>query len=111
MQFPAGAGDRLIVQGALVANGTLTQTITLTGTVGASGPWGGIYANGTVNTPALVNLNYVNLIHGGVSGSYNAQLSADHAAITVTHSLMQNGGPRAWLLLSIPILISNRQIS
>jgi hypothetical protein len=88
VQFDAIAGNKLNVQGALVANGTVTQTITLTGVVTSPGSWGGISAIGTAATPAHVNLNYVTLDYGGASGSYGAQLFADQAVVSITHSLI-----------------------
>ena len=90
VQFDALAGNKLNVQGALVANGTVTQTITLTGVTASPGSWGGISAIGTAITPAQVNLNYVTLDYGGVSGSYGAQVYADQAVVTITHSLIRN---------------------
>ena len=91
VQFDALAGNRLLnVQGALVANGTVTQTITLTGGGGTPGSWGGIRAVGTVNTPAQVNLDYVTLDYGGVSGSDGAQVYADQAVVKISHSLIQH---------------------
>jgi len=90
VQFDALAGNKLNVQGTLIASGTVTQTITLTGVVSSPGSWGGISAIGMVNAPALVNLNYVTLDYGGVSGSYGAQVYADSAVVTITHSLIRN---------------------
>ena len=78
------------VQGALVANGTITQTITFTGVTASPGSWGGISAIGTAITPARVDLDYTSLDYGGVSGSYGAQVYADQAVVTITHSLIRN---------------------
>jgi hypothetical protein len=69
----------------------LTQPITFTGVVATPGSWGGLAANNTIITPALVNLSYVTLEYGGVNGSYGAQLYANQAAVTITHSLIRNG--------------------
>jgi hypothetical protein len=90
VQFDAISGNKLNVQGALVANGTVTQPITLTGVVASPGSWGGISAIGTAATPAQVNLNYVTLDYGGASGSYGAQVYADEAVVSITHSLIRN---------------------
>ena len=90
VQFKSRPGNILNVQGTLVANGSITQTITFTGTVASPGSWDGISAIGTVNKPALVNLNYVTLDYGGVSGSSGAQVYADQAVVTITHSLIRN---------------------
>jgi hypothetical protein len=90
VQFDAVAGNKLNVQGTLIASGTVTQTITLTGVVASPGTWDGISANGIVGTPAHVNLNYVTLDYGGVSGSSGAQVYADQAVVMITHSLVRN---------------------
>ncbi len=77
--------------GALVANGTMTQTITLTGVVASPGSWGGISARGTAILPARVDLDYASLSYGGSSsGSDGAQVYADQAVVTITHSIVQN---------------------
>jgi Bacterial Ig-like domain (group 1) len=91
VQFEAGVGDKLTVQGSLDAIGTDTQPITLTAVVTTPGSWRGISADGSVATPAVVNLTYVTLEYGGDNGSYGAQVYADHAALTITHSLIRNG--------------------
>jgi len=90
VQFDAVPGNKLNVQGVLIASGTVTQTITLTGVEASPGSWGGLSANGMVNAPALINLNYVTLDYGGVSGSSGAQVYADQAVLTITHSLIRN---------------------
>ena len=101
VQFAAAAGNKLNVQGALVANGTVTQTITLTGATTSPGSWGGISAVGTAILPARVELDYASLDYGGASGSYGAQVYADQAAITITHSLIRNSaGNGAYVSLS-----------
>ena len=93
VQFVQAAGNKLNVNygGALSAVGTLTQPITFTGIVATPGSWGGISALATV-TPSLVNLSHVTLAYGGVNGSSGAQLYADRAVVTVTHSLIRDGG-------------------
>ena len=68
VQLDAVAGNKLNVQGALIASGTVTQTITLTGVVASPGSWDGISAIGTADAPASVNLNDVTLDYGGVGG-------------------------------------------
>jgi len=68
----------------------LTQPITFTGVVAIPGSWAGLSADNTVITPALVNLSYVTLDYGGV-GSAGAQVYADRAVVTITHSLVRNG--------------------
>ncbi len=90
VQFDAVAGNNLNVQGTLIASGTVTQTITFIGVVASPGSWDGISAIGIVSAPALVNLNYVTLDYGGVSGSSGAQVYADQAVVTITHSLVRN---------------------
>ena len=90
VQFAANASNKLNIQGALVANGTGAQPIILTGVVASPGSWGGILANGTLATPAHVNLNYVTLDYGGGSGSYGAQVYVDQAVVSITHSLIRN---------------------
>jgi hypothetical protein len=91
VQFADGAGAKLYVQGTLVANGTVTQTITFTRGVTSTTTWGGIYADGTLGSPAQVNISNITIDHGGVGGSFGAGVYADHTAITITHSIIQNG--------------------
>ena len=92
VRFENAANNNLNVMGALSAIGTLTQPITFTGVVATPGSWGGLSANNTAPAPALVNLNYVTLDYGGIiTGSYGAQLYADQAVVTITHSLIRNG--------------------
>ena len=93
VQFENSGGNRLYVNygSALSAIGTLTQPITFTGVVATPGSWGGLSSiNGTI-TPALISLSYVTLDYGGVNGSSGAQLYADRAVVTITHSLIRNG--------------------
>ncbi len=90
VQFDALAGNKLNLQGVLVANGTAAQGITLTGLTASPGSWGGINAVGTSLDPALVTLNYVTLDYGGVAGSSGAQIYADHTVLSINHSLIQN---------------------
>jgi len=92
VRFQNAANNNLNVMGALSAIGTLTQPITFTGVVPTPGSWGGLSANNTALAPAIVNLDYVTLDYGGViTGSYGAQLYADQAVVTITHSLIRNG--------------------
>jgi hypothetical protein len=91
VQFQTGVNAKLYVQGALSAIGTVTQPITFTGVVTTPGSWGGLSADYSVITPALVNLSYVTLDGGGI-GSSAAQVYADRAVVTMTHSLVRNGG-------------------
>lgn len=91
VQFQPGVNAKLYVQGALTAIGIVTQPITFTGVVTTPGSWGGLSADYSVITPALVNLSYVTLDGGGI-GSAGAQVFADRAAVTMTHSLIHNGG-------------------
>jgi hypothetical protein len=91
VQFEAGVGDKLIVQGTLIADGTALLPITFTAVVTTPGSWRGISADGTVNTPAVVNLDHVTLEYGGDNGSYGAQVYADHAVVTITHGLLRYG--------------------
>lgn len=90
VQFQQGVNSRLNVQGTLSAIGTVTQPITFTGVVAAPGSWSGLFADNTVITPALVNLKYVTIEDGG-AGSNHAQLFADRAVVTMTHSLVRDG--------------------
>ncbi len=91
VQFEKSDGNRLNVSGELVAIGMPTEPITFTGVVTTPGSWGGLSANNTAIAPAHVNLSYVTLDYGGVNGSYGAQLYADQAVVTITHSLIRNG--------------------
>jgi len=91
VQFENAGTNRLYVSGELNAIGTSTQPITFTGLVTTPGSWGGLAANNTAIAPAVVSLSYVTLEYGGVNGSYGAQLYADQAVVTVTHSLIRNG--------------------
>ena len=91
VEFVNAGTPRLTVSGALSAIGTPTQPITFTGVVATPGSWGGLWATNTAITPAHVNLSYVTLDYGGVNGSYGAQLYADQAVVTITHSLIRNG--------------------
>lgn len=95
VQFEAGAGstpgNKLYVAGTLIATGTSTQTVTFSGVNATQGSWAGISADSAVITPAVVSLNYVTLDYGGLSGSYGAAVYADHADVTINHSLIENG--------------------
>lgn len=89
VQFQSGA--RLTVSGRLAAAGTPAQPITFTGVTAAPGSWAGILGYSGAITPAQVSLDYVTLEYGGSNASTSAQLYADHADITVTHSLVRSG--------------------
>jgi hypothetical protein len=91
VQFENSGTNKLTVSGVLRAIGTPTQPITLTGVVTTPGSWGGVSAHNTALAPATVELRYVTLDYGGVNGSYGAQLYADQAVVTVTHSLIRYG--------------------
>lgn len=91
VQFENSAANKLTVSGALRAIGTPAQPITLTGVVATPGSWGGVSAINTALAPATIELRYVTLDYGGVNGSYGAQLYADQAVVTVTHSLIRYG--------------------
>jgi hypothetical protein len=92
VRFENASNNNLNVMGALSAIGTLTQPITFTGVVATPGSWGGLTANNTALAPAHVNLSYVTLDYGGIiTGSYGAQLYADQAVVTITHSFIRNG--------------------
>jgi hypothetical protein len=87
-------GGILNAKGTLLALGAPAQPITFTAVVTQQSPgsWQGISADSTVITPAVVNLDHVTLDFGGTNiPSSGAQLYADHANITVTHSLLRNG--------------------
>ena len=54
--------------------------------------------------PAHVNLNYVTLDYGGVSGSSGAQVYADQAVVSITHSLIRNSaGHGVFTTLNTPL--------
>ena len=91
VQFQQGVNAKLYVQDGLSAIGTVTQPITFTGVVTTPGSWGGLSADNTIITPALINLSYVTLEDGG-GGSSKGQLIVDRAVVTMTHSLVRNGG-------------------
>ena len=80
----------LNVSGSLVASGTPTQPITFTGATAAPGFWAGIQAYGAPpNPPARINMDYVTIEYGGLSGTSHGQILIDVAAITMTHSLVR----------------------
>ena len=83
------ANSRLTASGSLLAYGTPSQPITFTGVVTSPGSWVGILGYSPLITPAQISLDYVTLEYGGLSGYYGAQLSADHADLKVSHSLMR----------------------
>ncbi|MFN8597730.1 MAG: hypothetical protein U0559_16295 [Anaerolineae bacterium] len=91
VQFQQSVNNKLNVQGTLNAIGTTAQPITFTGLVATPGSWAGISADYSVITPALVNLSNVTLEDGG-GGSALGQLIIDRATLTLTHSLIRNGG-------------------
>ena len=90
VQFQQGVNSRLNVQGGLSAIGTVTQPITFTGVVATPGSWGGLSIDYAVLTPAIASLKYVTLEDGG-AGTNHAQLYADRAVVTMTHSLVRDG--------------------
>ncbi len=91
VQFLSNA--RLTASGTLLALGTPTQTITFTGVITTPGSWRGILGySGVITSPAQVSLDYVTLEYAGLSNYYGAQVAADNADITVTHSLIRDGG-------------------
>ena len=90
VQFQQSASNKLNVQGALDATGTPTQPITFMGVVTTPGSWGDLNIIGTVITPALASLSNVTLDYGGINGSFGAQVYADRAVVTMTHSLIRN---------------------
>ena len=90
VQFQPSVNAKLYVQGALSAIGAVTQPITFTGVVATPGSWGGLSADYSVITPAIVSLKYVTLEDGG-GGSSAGQVYADRAVVTMTHSLVRNG--------------------
>ena len=82
------SNGRLTVSGVLEASGTPAQPITFTGVVTTPGSWSGILGYSPVLTPAQVSLDYVTIEYGGISSYYGAQVYADHADLTVSHSLL-----------------------
>jgi hypothetical protein len=86
------SNGRLTVSGVLEASGTPAQPITFTGVVTTPGSWSGILGYSPVLTPAQVSLDYVTIEYGGISSYYGAQVYADHADLTVSHSLLRDGG-------------------
>ena len=102
VQFAANSGNKINVQGTLVANGTAAQVITFTGVTAIPGSWGGISAVGTALTPSHVSLNYVTLEYGGALNG--AQVYADQAVISVTHSLIRfSAGNGVYTTLNTPL--------
>jgi hypothetical protein len=91
VQFEQGAGDKLSVLGTLDAIGTDTQPITMTAVVTTPGSWRGISVDGSIDNPAVIIMDNVTLEYGGDSGSYGAQVYADHSNVTITHSLIRYG--------------------
>jgi hypothetical protein len=95
VQFEAGAGstpgNKLYVEGSLIATGSSTQTVTFSGVNATQGSWAGISADNTVITPAVVSLDYVTINYGGLSGSYGAAVYADRADVAINHSVIKNG--------------------
>ena len=60
----------LNVQRKFSCSGTPTQPITFTGATATPGSWAGIQAYGPPpNPPALINMDYVTIEYGGLSGT------------------------------------------
>jgi hypothetical protein len=88
VQFTSTA--RLTARGTLLALGTPEQPITFTGVLTTPGYWRGILVESLVVTPAVADLNFVTIEYGGQPGFYGANLYANNANITVTHSLVHH---------------------
>ncbi len=89
VQFQSNA--RLNVNGTLAAIGTADQPITFTGVVTTPGSWQGIGIYGTLTETNRSVLEYVRIEYGGLNTGTSAQLYLDHAAITLTHSVIRHG--------------------
>lgn len=88
VKFADGTGDKLYVQGALIAKGTAALPITMVSVQSTLGAlWGGISATGVVGTPAVVTLDNVILNLGGGSGSFGAEVYTDRTVVTITSQL------------------------
>jgi hypothetical protein len=74
VQFENAPTNKLTVVGSLVAVGSSSLPITITGVTTTAGSWGGINVDGSLANPAHLNLDYVTLDYGGVSGSYGAEI-------------------------------------
>ncbi len=85
------SNSRLTVNGRLYAVGTSEQPITFTGVVTTPGSWQGIGIYGTLTETNRSVLDHVLIEYGGINIGSSAQLYLDHAAITLTHSLIRNG--------------------
>ena len=83
---------RLMTNGMLLAVGTPAQPITFTGVLTTSGSWAGLVVDSVLITPALASLSYATIEYGGLNNSTAAQVVAGNAALTMTHSLLRNGG-------------------
>ena len=83
---------RLMTNGLLLAVGTPAQPITFTGVLTTSGSWAGLVVDSVLITPALASLSYATIEYGGLNNLTAAQVVAGNAALTMTHSLLRNGG-------------------
>lgn len=85
------SNSRLTMNGTLYAVGTADQPITFTGVVTTPGSWQGVGIYGTLTETNRSVLDHVLIEYGGINLGSSAQLYLDHAAITVTHSVIRNG--------------------
>jgi hypothetical protein len=83
---------KLNVEGELSAMGTPSQPITFTGSTTTPGLWGGIMVHQYSPQPAIANLDWVTLEFGGFDNVTGAQLYIDNGVVTMTHSIVKDGG-------------------
>lgn len=89
-----------IVRGELMALGTTEAPITFTSVNGVAGSWGGLQIVGDTQQLAKATLAHVVLEHGGAAVGDNANLKVATAVVTVTNSLVRNGGKDGILVQS-----------
>ena len=83
--------SHLDIQGTLQAIGTPTQPVTFTGSVKTAGSWSGLRVNSFGASPAQAHLDQVILEYGG-SGASGAQIYIDNGLVSLTSSILRNGG-------------------
>ena len=83
---------RMNVEGGLIAVGSPTQPIVFTAKNPAPGMWGGIMVHQYSTQPAIADLEWVTLEYGGLNGGTAAQLYIDYAVVTMTNSIIRDGG-------------------
>ncbi|MCE7989772.1 MAG: hypothetical protein DYG89_52165 [Caldilinea sp. CFX5] len=81
-----------LVRGELVALGAAGLPITFTSASGVAGGWSGLQIAGDAQQMARATFDHVVLEHGGVVNSQTANLRVSTAVVTVTNSIIRNGG-------------------